>query len=69
MLKDLAQLIYYQFLKDHPEVSASIKINPEPKFFLKKEIKKHDIDNYEKTYFNKTNKKTKYLCKKKYFIY
>jgi hypothetical protein len=51
-------------LKNHPEVSASIKINPEPKFFLKKEIKKHDIDNYEKTYFNKTNKKTKYLCEK-----
>tara|TARA_B110000483_G_C18146791_1_gene523802 strand:+ start:470 stop:1219 length:750 start_codon:yes stop_codon:yes gene_type:complete len=51
-------------LKDHPEISANIKINPEPKFFLSKKIKKKDINNYEKLYFNKTTKKTKYLCEK-----
>ncbi|MFA6970116.1 MAG: sulfotransferase [Gallionella sp.] len=54
----------YHILDEHPEVSMSRPVRPEPKFFLNDQLFEKGRAYYEDTYFGGQSEKTRYLGEK-----
>jgi hypothetical protein len=54
----------YHILDDHPKVTMSRPVRPEPKFFLNDQLYAKGRSYYEDTYFGDAGKETRYLGEK-----